>query len=86
MGYLKGRSLLMIFDMYANMKYRYGNRKFQAEGCYVSTVGLNEGKIRKYIRDQEVHNIAIDRLTIKEYTNPFGNKKKQINPFAGQRV
>ena len=76
MGYLKGKSSLMIFDMHANLKYKYGNRKFWAEGYYVSTVGLNESTIRKYIREQETHDISIDKLTIKEYTNPFGNKKK----------
>ena len=76
MGYLKGKSSLMIFDMHSNLKYRYGNRKFWAEGYCVSTVGLNESTIRKYIREQESHDIAIDKLTTKEYTNPFGNKKK----------
>ena len=76
MGYLKGKSSLMIFDMHSNLKYRYGNRKFWAEGYCVSTVGLNESTIRKYIREQESHDIAINRLTTKEYTNPFGNKKK----------
>ena len=76
MGYLKGKSSLMIFDMHANLKYKYGNRKFWAEGYYVSTVGLNESTIRKYIREQETHDISIDKLTTKEYTNPFGNKKK----------
>ena len=62
----------MIFDMHANLKYKYGNRKFWAEGYYVSTVGLNESTIRKYIKEQEAH----DKLTTKEYTNPFGNRKK----------
>ena len=76
MGYLKGKSSLMIFDMHANLKYKYGNRKFWAEGYYVSTVGLNESTIRKYIREQETHDISIDKLTTKEYTNPFGSKKK----------
>ena len=76
MGYLKGKSSLMIFDMHANLKYKYGNRKFWAEGYYVSTVGLNESTIRKYIREQETHDISIDKFTTKEYTNPFGSKKK----------
>ena len=58
----------MIFDMHSNLKYRYGNRKFCGEGYCVSTVGLNESTIRKYIREQESHDIAIDRLTTKEYT------------------
>ena len=77
MGYLKGKSSLMIFDMHSNLKYKYGNRKFWAEGYYVSTVGLNESTIRKNIREQESHDIAIDKLTTKEYTNPFGNKKNR---------
>ena len=76
MGYLKGKSSLMIFDMHSNLKYRYGNRKFWAEEYYVSTVGLNESTIRKYIREHESHDIAIDKLTTKEYKNPFGDKKK----------
>ena len=74
MGYLKGKSSLMIFDMHSNLKYRYGNRKFWAEGYYVSTLGLNESTIRKYIREQEQHDIVIDKLITKEYTNPFRNK------------
>ena len=74
MGYLKGKSSLMIFDMHSNLKYRYGNRKFWAEGYYVNTVGLNESTIRKYIREQEQHDIVIDKLITKEYTNPFRNK------------
>ena len=53
MGYLKGESALMMFDRHANLKYKFGNRHFWSEGYYVSTVGLNEQTIRKYIRDQE---------------------------------
>ena len=71
MGYLKGKSSLMIFDKHANMKYKFGNRKFWAEGYYVSTVGLNEATIAKYIREQEKADIAIDRLSVKEYEDPF---------------
>ena len=71
MGYLKGRSSLMIFDRHANLKYKFGNRKFWAEGCYVSTVGLNEATIAKYIREQESHDIALDKLSVKEYEDPF---------------
>ncbi|MDV5063665.1 IS200/IS605 family transposase, partial [Veillonella sp. YH-vei2232] len=55
MGYLKGKSALMIFDKHANLKYKYGNRHFWAEGYYVSTVGLNEATIKKYITEQEIH-------------------------------
>ena len=71
MGYLKGKSALMLFDRHANMKYKFGNRKFWAEGYYVSTVGLNEATIAKYIREQESHDIALDKLSVKEYEDPF---------------
>ena len=71
MGYLKGKSSLMIFDGHANLKYKFGNRKFWAEGYYVSTVGLNEATIAKYIREQESHDIALDKLSVKEYEDPF---------------
>ena len=71
MGYLKGKSSLLMFDRHANLEYKYGNRKFWAEGYYVSTVGLNEATIRKYIREQENADIAQDKLSLKEYENPF---------------
>ena len=71
MGYLKGKSALMMFDRHANLKYKFGNRRFWAEGYYVSTVGLNEETIRKYIREQEKHDIALDKLSVKEYEDPF---------------
>lgn len=71
MGYLKGKSSLLMFDRHANLKYKYGNRKFWAEGYYISTVGLNEATIRKYIREQENADIAQDKLSLKEYENPF---------------
>ena len=71
MGYLKGKSSLMIFDKHANLKYRFGNRKFWAEGYYVSTVGLNEATIRKYIQQQEKQDIMQDKLTTREYADPF---------------
>ena len=71
MGYLKGKSALMIFDKHANLKYKFGNRHFWAEGYYVSTVGLNEATIRKYIQDQEKHDIMQDKLSVKEYEDPF---------------
>lgn len=74
MGYLKGRSALMVFDEHANLKYKFGNRRFWAEGCYVSTVGLNEAMIAKYIREQEAADIALDRLSVKEYEDPFAKK------------
>ena len=71
MGYLKGKSALMMFEKHANLKYKFGNRHFWSEGYYVSTVGLNEATIRKYIQDQEKHDIALDKLSVKEYEDPF---------------
>ena len=71
MGYLKGKSSLMIFDKHAKLKYKFGNRKFWAEGYYVSTVGLNEATIKKYIQDQERHDIMRDKLTLREYQDSF---------------
>ena len=75
MGYLKGKSSLMIFDKHANLKYKFGNRHFWAEGYYVSTVGLNEAAMKKYIAEQEAHDIAMDKLTTKEYEDPFKGGK-----------
>ena len=75
MGYLKGKSALMIFDKHANLKYKFGNRHFWAEGYYVSTVGLNEATIKKYIQEQESHDIAMDKLSVKEYEDPFKGSK-----------
>ncbi|WP_446471216.1 IS200/IS605 family transposase [Xenorhabdus stockiae] len=71
MGYLKGKSSLMIFDKHANLKYKFGNRKFWSEGYYVSTVGLNEATIRKYIREQEKSDLLQDKLSTREYNDPF---------------
>ena len=71
MGYLKGKSALMMFEKHGNLKYKFGNRHFQAEGYYVSTVGLNEETIRKYVREQEKHDQAMDKLSVKEYDDPF---------------
>ena len=71
MRYLKGKSELMIFDRHANLKYKFGNRHFWAEGFYVSTVGLNEATIKKYIQDQEKEDILKDKLSVKEYFAPF---------------
>ena len=74
-GYLKGKSTLMIFERHANLKYKYGNRHFWSEGYYVSTVGLNDQTVAKYIREQEGHDIAMDKLSVKEYQNPFEDKE-----------
>lgn len=70
-GYLKGKSSLMIFDRHANMKYRYGNRKFWYKGYYVDTVGRNKKAIQEYIRSQLQEDIANDQISKKEYIDPF---------------
>ena len=71
MWYLKGKSSLLMFDGHANLKYKYGNRRFWTEGYYVSTVSLNEATIRKYIREHENVDIAQDKLSLKKYENLF---------------
>ena len=76
MGYLKGKSSLMVFEKHTNLKYKFGNRNFWTTGYYVSTVGLNEATIRKYIREQENEDMMQDKLTKKEYINPFKGKLK----------
>ena len=75
MGYLKGKSSLMIFDRHANLKYKYGNRHFWCRGYYVDTVGKNTTKIAEYIRNQLQEDIMNDQLTMKEYINPFTGSK-----------
>ena len=75
MGYLKGKSSLMIFDRHANMKYRYGNRHFWCRGYYVDTVGRNKKAIAEYIRNKLQEDIANDQLTLKEYIDPFTGSK-----------
>lgn len=75
MGYLKGKSSLMIFDRFANLKYKYGNRHFWCKGYYVSTVGRNEKKIAEYIQNQIQEDRVNDQLTMKEYIDPFGEDK-----------
>ena len=71
MGYLKGKSSLMIFEKYANLKYKYGNRHFWCRGYYVSTVGKNKKAIAEYIRNQLQEDQADDQMSIKEYVDPF---------------
>ena len=74
-GYLKGKSSLMIFDRHANLKYKYGNRHFWCRGYYVDTVGKNTEKIAEYIRNQLQEDIMNDQLSIKEYIDPFTGSK-----------
>ena len=71
MGYLKGKNTMMLFERYANLKYKLGNRNFWATGYYVSTIGLNESTIKKYIQEQEKEDQLEDKMTKKEYKNPF---------------
>jgi len=79
MGYLKGKSSLMIFDRHANLKYKYGNRHFWCRGYYVDTVGKNEKKIAEYVRNQLQEDLASDQLSLREYIDPFTGYK---NPKA----
>ena len=74
-GYLKGKSSLMIFDRHANLKYKYGNRHFWCRGYYVDTVGKNTEKIAEYIRNQLQEDIMNDQISIKEYIDPFTGSK-----------
>ena len=74
-GYLKGKSSLMIFDRYANMKYRNGNRHFWCRGYFVDTVGKNEKKIAEYVRNQLQEDIVNDQISMVEYIDPFTGKR-----------
>ena len=74
-GYLKGKSSLMIFDRHANLKYKYGNRHFWCRGYYVDTVGRNEKAIGEYIKNQLQEDIASDQISLKEYIDPFTGSK-----------
>ena len=75
MGYLKGKSSLMIFDRHAHLKYRYRNRKFWCRGYYVDTVGRNRQRIEQYIRDQLREDQIADQLTLFEEYDPFTGQK-----------
>ena len=75
MGYLKGKSSLMIFDRHANLKYKYGNRHFWCKGYYVDTVGRNKKIIEEYIRNQLKDDIACDQISFNEYIDPFTGAK-----------
>ena len=80
MGYLKGKSALMIFDQHANLKYKYGNREFWCRGYYVDTVGKNKKAISEYIRNQIQEDLSYEQMTIKELVDPFtGEPVKRSN-------
>ena len=75
MGYLKGKSAMMVFERHANLKYKFGNRNFWSTGYYVSTVGMNAKTIQKYIREQEKQDQIEDKISKKEYIDPFKGSK-----------
>ena len=76
MGYLKGKSVMMIFERHANLRYKYGRRNFWSTGYYVSTVGINELTVAKYIREQEKQDQIMDKISLKEYENPFKGRAR----------
>ena len=75
MGYLKGKSSLMICDRHANLKYKYGNRHFWARGYFVDTVGKNKQRIQEYIKRQLEQDQIADQLSLKKFTDPFTGSK-----------
>lgn len=75
-GYLKGKSSLIIFDRHANLKYKYGNRHFWCRGYYVDTVGKNSKRIEEYVRNQLQEDITEDAINTKEYIDPFAKEGK----------
>lgn len=79
MGYLKGKSTLMIFDKHANLKYKYGRRQFWCDGYYVDTVGKNEKKIAEYIQNQLREDYEYEQLSLKEYIDPFTGEQVKKN-------
>ena len=76
-GYLKGKSSLMMFDRHANLKYKYGNRHFWCRGYYVDTVGRNKERIAEYIRNQLQEDAMADQISMKEYIDPFTGAKNK---------
>ena len=77
MGFLKGKSSLMIFDRHANLKYKYGNRHFWAKGYFVDTVGRNKKQIQEYIKNQLQEDQIADQMSIKEYVDPFTGRENK---------
>ena len=77
MGFLKGKSSLMIFDRHANLKYKYGNRHFWARGYYVDTVGRNKKQVQEYIRNQLQEDQIADQIGLKEFVDPFTGRKNK---------
>ena len=81
MGYLKGKSSLIIFERHAQMKYKYGNRKFWCKGYFVDTVGRNKKTIQEYIQQQMQEDMVEDQLTLFEEYDPFTGKKNKNKPL-----
>ena len=79
MGYLKGKSSLMIFEKHANLKYKYGNRHFWCRGYYVDTVGKNAAAIKKYIQNQLKEDLEYDQMSLVEYIDPFTGEPVKKN-------
>ena len=77
MGFLKGKSTLLIFERHANLKYKFGNRIFWSKGYFVDTVGRNEIAIANYVKNQEREDMICDQISIKEYLDPFKQDKKK---------
>ena len=77
MGFLKGKSSLMIFDRHANLKYKYGNRHFWARGYYVDTVGRNKKQVQEYIRTQLQEDQIADQIGLKEFVDPFTGRENK---------
>lgn len=77
LGYLKGKSSLLIFERHAQLKYRYGNRKFWCKGYYVDTVGRNKAVIQKYIQQQLQEDMIEDQMTLFEPVDPFTGEKNK---------
>ena len=77
MGFLKGKSSLMIFDRHANLKYKYGNRHFWARGYYVDTVGRNKKQVQEYIRNQLQEDQITDQIGLKEFVDPFTGRENK---------
>ena len=79
LGYLKGKSSLMIFEKYANLKYKNGSRNFWCRGYYVDTVGKNKKAIQEYIRQQLQEDYNCEQLTMREIIDPFTGEPTKGN-------
>jgi len=79
LGYLKGKSSLMVFDRHANLKYKYGSRHFWCRGYYADTVGKNSKRIEEYVRNQLQDDITTDKISLKEYLDPFTGEPVKEN-------